>query len=137
MLRADRTGCGQRPWSTNGTVADVAVVWADTEEGVRGSWYSPTRRGSSRTRKLSLRASVSAELAFDNLRLPESAVLPEVNGLKGPLSCLDEARYGILWGAVGAARACFEEALAYTVVREQLGKPIAGSSSLSASWPTW
>ncbi len=69
---------------------------------------------------------MSAELAFDNLRLPESAVLPEVNGLKGPLSCLDEARYGILWGAVGAARACFEEALAYTVVREQLGKPIAG-----------
>jgi len=120
---------GAKRWSTNGTVADVAVVWADTEEGVRGFVVPTDTPGFTANpieRKLSLRASVSAELAFDNLRLPESAVLPEVNGLKGPLSCLDEARYGILWGAAGAARACFEEALAYTVAREQFGKPIAG-----------
>ena len=76
-------------------------------------------------RKLSLRASVTAELAFDDLRLPADAAFPEVRGLKGPLSCLNEARYGIIWGVVGAARACLEESLAYTGEREQFGKPLA------------
>src|SRR4051794_36534822 len=112
---------GSKMWCTNGTLADVAVVWAQTEDGIRGFVVPTDTPGFSAApikRKLSLRASVSASLAFDDMRLPAGAVFPDVHGLKGPLSCLNEARYGILWGAVGAARACFEEALEFSLVRE-------------------
>jgi glutaryl-CoA dehydrogenase len=120
---------GTKMWITNGTLADVAVVWARTEDGVRGFVVPTDTPGFTANEvhhKLSLRASVTAELVLDGVRLPESAVLPEVTGLRGPLSCLNEARYGIVWGAVGAARACFESALAYSTSREQFGRPIGG-----------
>jgi glutaryl-CoA dehydrogenase len=119
---------GGKMWITNGTLAGVAVVWAQTDEGIRGFVVPTDTPGFTATkiqRKLSLRASVTAELSFDDLRLPGGAVFPDVRGLKGPLSCLNEARYGILWGAVGAARACYEEALAYSLERSQFGKPLA------------
>jgi glutaryl-CoA dehydrogenase len=119
---------GSKMWITNGTLADVAVVWAQTESGIRGFAVPTDTKGFSAQkikRKLSLRASVTAELAFDDLRLPAAAAFPEVRGLKGPLSCLNEARFGIIWGVVGAARACLEEALAYTGERSQFGKPLA------------
>jgi glutaryl-CoA dehydrogenase len=119
---------GSKMWITNGTLADVAVVWAQTEEGIRGFVVptdSPGFAAHKIQRKLSLRASVTAELSFDDLRLPADAAFPEVRGLKGPLSCLNEARYGIAWGAVGAARACLEESLAYTQEREQFGRPLS------------
>ena len=119
---------GSKMWITNGTLADVAVVWAQTDDGIRGFAVPTDTKGFSAhkiQRKLSLRASVTAELAFDDLRLPADAAFPEVRGLKGPLSCLNEARYGIVWGVVGAARACLEESLAYTMEREQFGKPLA------------
>jgi glutaryl-CoA dehydrogenase len=119
---------GAKMWITNGTLAQVAVVWAQTDDGIRGFLVptdAPGFTATKITRKLSLRASVTAELSFDDVRLPGSAAFPEVRGLKGPLSCLNEARYGILWGAVGAARACLQEALDYTLVRTQFGKPIA------------
>jgi glutaryl-CoA dehydrogenase len=119
---------GSKMWITNGTLADVAVVWAQTDDGIQGFAVPTDTQGFSAhkiQRKLSLRASVTAELAFDDLRLPADAVFPEVRGLKGPLSCLNEARYGIAWGVVGAARACLEESLAYTQEREQFGKPLA------------
>jgi glutaryl-CoA dehydrogenase len=119
---------GSKMWITNGTLADVAIVWAQTEDGIRGFVVPTDTKGFSAQkikRKLSLRASVTAELAFDDLRLPADAAFPEVRGLKGPLSCLNEARYGIAWGVVGAARACLEESLAYTMEREQFGRPLA------------
>jgi glutaryl-CoA dehydrogenase len=119
---------GSKMWITNGTLADVAVVWAQTDEGIRGFVVPTETKGFSAhkiQRKLSLRASVTAELAFDDLRLPAEAAFPEVRGLKGPLSCLNEARYGIVWGVVGAARACLEESLAYTSQREQFGRPLS------------
>jgi glutaryl-CoA dehydrogenase len=120
---------GHKRWSTNATAAEIAVVWAQTDEGVRG-FLVPRGTPGFEVRpidgKLSLRASLSAEFTLDGVRLPDSAVLPGVRGLKGPLSCLNEARYGIVWGAVGAARACFESALEYAKTREQFGKPIGG-----------
>jgi glutaryl-CoA dehydrogenase len=120
---------GTKMWITNGGIADVAVIWARTDEGVRG-FVVPTDTPGFTSRnvhhKVSLRASVTSELALENVRLPESAVLPGVVGLRGPLSCLNEARFGILFGAVGAARACYEAALDYSLTREQFGKPIAG-----------
>ncbi|MEZ5078166.1 MAG: acyl-CoA dehydrogenase family protein [Solirubrobacterales bacterium] len=119
---------GQKMWITNGSVADVAVVWAQTEEGVRGFLVPKGTKGFTTQdihRKLSLRASITSELLLDDVRLPADAVLPEVSSLKGPLSCLNEARYGIVWGAVGAARACYEAALEYSQERIQFGKPIA------------
>ena len=119
---------GSKMWITNGTLADVAVVWAQTDEGIRGFAVPTDAKGFEAhkiKRKLSLRASVTAELAFDDLRLPATAAFPEVRGLKGPLSCLNEARFGIVWGVVGAARACLEEALSYTGEREQFGRPLA------------
>lgn len=119
---------GSKMWITNGTLADVAVVWAQTDEGIRGFVVPTDTPGFTAhkiERKLSLRASVTAELTFDDLRLPSDAVFPEVRGLKGPLTCLNEARFGILWGAVGVARACYEEALNYTLQRHQFGKPLA------------
>jgi len=118
---------GQKMWITNGSVADVAVVWAQTDEGVRGFLVPRDTPGFTTQdihRKLSLRASVTSELLLDDVRLPDSARLPEARGLRGPLSCLNEARYGIVWGAVGAARACFEAALEYSKERTQFGKPI-------------
>lgn len=120
---------GTKMWITNGTVADVAVVWAQTDEGVRGFLIptgTPGFTANEVKHKLSLRASLTAELVLDGVRLPDSAAFPEVRGLRGPLSCLNEARYGILFGVVGAARSCYESALEYTLSREQFGKPLAG-----------
>jgi glutaryl-CoA dehydrogenase len=119
---------GQKMWITNGSVADIAVVWARTEEGIRGFLVQKGTRGFSAQdikKKLSLRASVTSELLLDDVRLPATAQLPEATSLRGPLSCLNEARYGIVWGAVGAARACFETALDYAKERNSFGKPIA------------
>ena len=126
--RSDWVLNGSKMWITNGTVADVAIVWAQTEEGIRGFVVPTDTPGFSAhkiQRKLSLRASITAELVFDDLRLPASAAFPEVRGLKGPLSCLNEARYGIVWGVVGAARSCLEESLAYTSEREQFGRALS------------
>ena len=120
-------------WITNGTVADVSVVWAHTDDGVRGFLVpagTPGYTANDIHRKLSLRASVTSELVLDEVRLPADAMLPGVSGLKGPLSCLNEARYGIVWGVMGAARACFSAALEYARTREQFGKPI-GSFQLT------
>ncbi|MGB3484598.1 MAG: acyl-CoA dehydrogenase family protein [Mycobacterium sp.] len=119
---------GSKMWITNGTFAGVAVVWARTDDGIRGFVVPTDTPGFSAVpikRKLSLRASVTAELVLDGVRLPASAMFPEVRGLKGPLTCLNEARFGILCGVVGAARACYEEALEYTLVRKQFDKPLA------------
>jgi glutaryl-CoA dehydrogenase len=119
---------GTKFWITNGSVSDVAVVWAQTDEGIRGFVVPSDSPGFSAPdihKKLSLRASVTSELVLDEIRLPAGAVLPGIVGLKGPLSCLNEARYGIVWGAMGAARACFESAIDYAKERVQFGKPIA------------
>ena len=120
---------GSKMWITNGSVADIAVVWAQTEEGIRGFLVPRGARGfTSRAihKKMSLRASITAELHFDDVKLPADAMLPGVVGLKGPLSCLTEARFGIVWGVTGAARACLETAVDYARTREQFGKPIGG-----------
>jgi glutaryl-CoA dehydrogenase len=120
---------GTKMWITNGSVADVAVVWATTDEGIRGFLVPRGTPGFSANvihKKLSLRASITAELVLQDARLPAEALLPGADGLKGPLSCLSEARYGIVWGAAGAARACFESALEYSRSREQFGRPIGG-----------
>jgi glutaryl-CoA dehydrogenase len=120
---------GQKMWITNGSLAAVAVVWARTDEGVRGFLVPKGTPGFTTQdihKKMSLRASVTSELLFDDVRLPADAVLPEVSSLKGPLSCLNEARYGIVWGAAGAARACYEAALAYSKERTQFDRPIGG-----------
>jgi glutaryl-CoA dehydrogenase len=121
---------GQKMWITNGSIADVAVVWATTDDGVRGFLVPRGTPGFTTQdihRKLSLRASVTSELLLDDVRLPADAVLPEVSSLRGPLSCLNEARFGIVFGAVGAARACFESALAYSNERIAFGRPIAAT----------
>jgi glutaryl-CoA dehydrogenase len=118
---------GTKMWITNGSVADVAVVWAQTDDGVRGFLVPAGTAGFTTQdihQKLSLRASVTSELILDDVRLPAAAQLPEAAGLRAPLSCLSEARFGIVFGAVGAARACYEAALDYSVTREQFGKPI-------------
>jgi glutaryl-CoA dehydrogenase len=120
---------GTKMWITNGGVADLAVVWARTDDGVRGFLVPKGTPGFTTKdieRKLSLRASVTSELIFDDCRLPADAVLPEVSGMRGPLSCLNEARFGIVWGVMGAARSCYETALEYAKSRVQFGKPIAG-----------
>jgi glutaryl-CoA dehydrogenase len=120
---------GSKMWITNGSVADIAVVWAATDNGIRGFLVPRGARGFTARnihKKLSLRASVTSELHFDDVKLPGSAVLPGVQGLKGPLSCLSEARYGILWGVTGAARTCFESAAEYARTREQFGQKIGG-----------
>ncbi|GAA4619119.1 acyl-CoA dehydrogenase family protein [Actinoallomurus liliacearum] len=120
---------GSKMWITNGSIADVAVVWARTDDGVRG-FLVPRGTPGFTTRdvhkKLSLRASVTSELTLDDVRLPEDAMLPGVRGLRGPLGCLSEARYGIIWGALGAGRACYETAVEYARTREQFGRPIGG-----------
>ena len=118
---------GTKMWITNGSMADLAVVWAKTDEGVRGFLVEPGTSGftiSDIHHKLSLRASVTSELHFEECRIPATNMLPNVRGLRGPLSCLDEARYGIAWGATGAARACYETALDYAKTRIQFSRPI-------------
>ncbi|WEH42581.1 acyl-CoA dehydrogenase family protein [Streptomyces sp. AM 2-1-1] len=125
---------GRKMWITNGSVAGVAVVWAQTDEGdagrgIRGFVVPTDRPGFSAPEirhKWSLRASVTSELVLDGVRLPADAVLPGVSGLRGPLSCLSHARYGIVWGAMGAARSSFEAAVDYARTREQFGRPIGG-----------
>ncbi|MFF5725999.1 acyl-CoA dehydrogenase family protein [[Kitasatospora] papulosa] len=137
--RAERDGTdwvltGRKMWITNGSVAGVAVVWAQTDEegggsGIRGFLVPTDSPGFSAPEirhKWSLRASVTSELVLDGVRLPADAVLPGASGLRGPLSCLSHARYGIVWGAMGAARASFEAALDYAKSREQFGRPIGG-----------
>ncbi len=119
---------GTKMWITNGNVADVAVVWAQTEDGIRGFVVPTDTPGFTAReihRKMSLRASVTSELIFTDLRLPDSAMLPGVRGLRGPLSCLNEARFGIAFGVLGAARNCLETAIAYSIGREQFDRPIA------------
>ena len=120
---------GRKMWITNGSIADIAVVWAQTDEGVRGFLVPTDTPGFSAPEikhKMSLRASVTSELVLDEVKLSGSAVLPDVCGLKGPLSCLNEARYGIVWGSLGAARSSLEAAVRYAGERTQFGKPIAG-----------
>lgn len=129
---AQRTGSdwvlnGTKMWITNGSIADLAIIWAQTEEGIRGFIVPRETRGlhaSNIQRKLSLRASVTSELVLTDCRLPAAALLPEANGLGAPLACLNEARYGIVWGAMGAARSCYETALEYSKTRVQFGNPI-------------
>jgi glutaryl-CoA dehydrogenase len=120
---------GSKMWITNGSIADVAVVWASTGDGMRG-FLVPRGTAGFRAHdvigKLSLRASTTSELIFDGCRLPDDALLPHAVGLRSPLQCLNQARYGIVWGAVGAARACYQAALEYACTRTQFGKPIAG-----------
>jgi len=126
---------GAKMWITNGSRADVAVVWAQTDDGVRGFLVERGTPGFTTQdihRKLSLRASITSELLLDDVRLPADAMLPEARGLRGPLSCLNEARFGIVFGAAGAARACFEAALAYTKERIAFGRPIAGTQMQQA-----
>nr|MBA4115741.1 acyl-CoA dehydrogenase family protein [Rubrobacter sp.] len=120
---------GSKRWIGMGTIADVAVVWAKTDEGIRSFLVPTDTPGFSArdiTNKLSMRASVQCDLYLEDVRLPENAMLPGAEGLKGPFACLNEARYGIIWGAMGAARDCYETALQYSKEREQFGKPIAG-----------
>ena len=120
---------GSKMWITNGNVADVAVVWAQTDDGIRGfvvPTNSPGFVANAIHKKMSLRASVTSELVFTDIRLPSDAILPGVKGLKGPLSCLNEARFGIIFGTMGAARDCLETAISYSIDREQFDKPIAG-----------
>lgn len=131
--RAVRDGCdwvlnGSKMWITNGSVADVAVVWARTEDGVRGFVVPTETPGFSApeiTKKVSLRASVTSELVLADVRLPGTAMLPEAKGLNGPLSCLSEARFGIVFGALGAARECLETAIAYAQSRQVFDRPLA------------
>jgi len=131
--RAVRDGCdwvlnGSKMWITNGSVADVAVVWARTEDGVRGFVVPTETPGFSApeiTKKVSLRASVTSELVLADVRLPGTAMLPEAKGLNVPLSCLSEARFGIVFGALGAARECLETAIAYAQSRQVFDKPLA------------
>ena len=121
---------GSKMWITNGTIADVAVVWARTDDGKINGFLvekgMPGFEAPEMKHKLSLRASVTSELVLTDVRVPEENRFPEVDSLRGPLSCLNEARYGIVWGAVGAGRACFEAALDYAKERMVFGKPIAG-----------
>jgi glutaryl-CoA dehydrogenase len=120
---------GTKMWITNGSIADVAVVWAQTDEGIRGFVVPTDTPGFSAPeihKKMSLRASVTSELVFDNVRLPGSAMLPKAQGLSGPLTSLGEARFGIIFGAIGAARDCLETAIDYSQSREVFDKPLAG-----------
>lgn len=132
--RAHRDGSdwvlnGSKMWITNGSIADVAIIWARTDEGVRGFVVPTDTPGFSATKitkKLSLRASVTSELVLTDVRLPAEAELPQARGLAGPLGCLNEARFGIVFGALGAARDCLETARQYAGTREVFGKPLAG-----------
>ena len=119
---------GTKMWITNGNVAQIAIVWARTPEGIRGFIVPTDTKGFTANlihRKASLRASITSELVLEDVRIPADFVLPEVSGMRGPLSCLNEARFGILFGVMGAARACYEAALEYAKTRQQFGGPIA------------
>jgi glutaryl-CoA dehydrogenase len=119
---------GAKMWITNGSMSDIAIVWAKLDGDIRGFIVETGLEGYTRPLikdKHSLRASITSELVFDNVKLPKDSILPNVLGIKGPLSCLTQARYGISWGVIGAAQACFDEALQYTKERTQFGKPIA------------
>lgn len=119
---------GSKMWITNGSIADVAVVWARTDAGIRGFLIPTDTPGFSAPeikKKASLRASVTSELILEDVRVPDEFVLPGVSSMRGPLSCLNEARFGIAFGAIGAARACFETALDYSMERHQFDRPIA------------
>jgi glutaryl-CoA dehydrogenase len=120
---------GTKMWITNGSIADVAIVWAQTDEGIRGFAVPTNTKGFTANnihRKLSLRASITSELVLQDCRLPATSQLPEARGLGGPLGCLNEARFGIIWGAMGSARACYETALDYAKTRVQFDRPIGG-----------
>ena len=119
---------GTKMWITNGSIADIAIVWARTDDGIRGFIVergTPGFTTSDIHQKLSLRASVTSELHFEDCRVRVENMLPNIRGMRGPLSCLNEARYGIAWGATGAARTCYETALQYALTRIQFQKPIA------------
>lgn len=118
---------GTKMWITNGSIADLAIVWAQSDAGIRGFIVPRDAKGFSASdihRKLSLRASITSELVLSNCRLPTDALLPQANGLSAPLACLNEARYGIVWGSMGAARSCYETALEYAKTRVQFDRPI-------------
>tara|TARA_R110002049_G_scaffold30729_9_gene105085 strand:- start:8921 stop:10099 length:1179 start_codon:yes stop_codon:yes gene_type:complete len=124
---------GAKMWITNGTIADAAVVWAQTSEGIKGFIVEKDMPGFSAQEienKFSLRASITAGLFFDNVRIPEANVLPGVSSLRGPLSCLTQARYGITWGVIGAAQACLDEVLKYTDDRVLFGKPLSHTQAM-------
>jgi len=124
---------GAKMWITNGSIADLAIVWAKTEEGIKGFLVEKGFKGFSTNvikHKMSLRASVTSSLFFDNVVVPEANVLPNVSGLKGPLSCLTQARYGISWGVTGAAQACLAQAIDYTKSRVMFGKPLAATQAV-------
>lgn len=124
---------GAKMWITNGTVADIAIVWANTDQGIMGFIVekgAPGYTARDILRKFSLRASVTSELFFDNVRIPDSQRLPNVVGLKGPLGCLTQARYGIAWGGIGAAIACFKEALEFSKIRVVFGRPISHTQTV-------
>ena len=124
---------GSKMWITNATIADVAVVWAKTDDGVLGFLVEKDMPGFETQEiknKFSLRASVTGALFFDNVRIPQANVLPGVSSLKGPLSCLTQARYGITWGVIGAAQACLNEALNYTQDRVLFGRPLANTQAI-------
>ncbi len=123
---------GSKMWITNGNLADIAIVWAQTDEGIQGFIVekgTPGFTAQEIKHKMSLRASVTSSLFFDNVRVPDSSRLPNVKGLKGPLGCLTQARYGITWGPVGAAIACLDEALNYSKERILFGRPVAATQS--------
>jgi glutaryl-CoA dehydrogenase len=136
VARRDRDGWilnGAKMWITNGSIADLAIVWAMTDEGIRGFIVekgTPGFEAPEIHRKFSLRASVTSALFFDNVRIPEENVLAGVKGLKGPLSCLTQARYGITWGAIGAAQACLKEAIDYSADRELFGRPTSHTQTI-------
>jgi len=124
---------GSKMWITNGSVADIAIVWANTDEGVRGFILEkgmPGFEARDIRSKMSLRASITSELYFDDVRVPDSNRLPDVKGLKGPLGCLNQARYGITWGPIGAAQACLAEAIAYTGDRVLFERPLAATQAI-------
>jgi glutaryl-CoA dehydrogenase len=124
---------GSKMWITNGTIADAAIVWATTEEGIKGFIVEKEMPGFTAQEienKFSLRASVTAALFLDNVRVPEASVLPNVTGLKGPLGCLTQARYGITWGVIGAAQACLDEVINYTSDRVLFDRPLSHTQAI-------
>ena len=124
---------GSKMWITNGSIADIAIVWAHTEDGIMGFVVEKDMAGFEAQEihgKMSLRASVTSGLFFDNVRVPEANRLPNVTGLKGPLGCLTQARYGITWGPIGSAIACLKEVVDYTAERELFGRPLAANQAI-------
>jgi len=131
---------GSKMWITNGTLADIAIVWAQSDDGIQGFIVEKDFAGFTAQaikRKMSLRASLTSALFFDNVRVPEANRLPGVNGLKGPLGCLTQARYGITWGPIGAALACLSEALDHAKARILFGRPLAATQSAQIKLADW